>query len=63
MIVISCVDAMNLGVNLNCSLCLAMNNKRENIYCDWRGKSFKILNNSLHESLPLELVIILTNLF
>jgi hypothetical protein len=33
---VSCVDAMNL----NCSLFLAMNNKRENIYTVSEGEKF-----------------------
>jgi hypothetical protein len=54
----SCINTMNLRIKFKLFSVFNYNNKRENVYQDWRGKTFSFLNNSLQETLVLEIVII-----
>jgi hypothetical protein len=62
-VIVSCINAVNLRVKFKLISVLTTNNKRENMYCDWRGKFISFSNNSLQESQLLELVTILITLF
>jgi hypothetical protein len=50
-------------LTLNKDLLLTINKSKENMYWDAKGNTFKILNNSLQESLSLAPIKILTILF
>jgi hypothetical protein len=41
------------------SLLLTTSRRRESIYCDWRGNILSLLNESVHESILLHLIIIM----
>ena len=53
---------INIRIHFELFLLLATNNRRE-IYCDWRGKIFKVINKSWHKFLLQQPVIIVIIVF